>query len=808
MFRSYFVIAYRNLIRNKVFSAINIFGLALGMVAFVLLMQYASFELSYDRFHVNSHNVYRLILESYNKGILQNKGALSYYKASPAIFDSYPQVINYCRLHRADGMVTYNDGNGHITSYFERNGLYADSSFFSVFSFPLVKGNKKLILRKANSLVVSESTAKKYFGDIDPLGKVISLNTEWQGGDYIIEGIFKDAPENSHFKPNFLFAIEKLLTNGQFKNGGWDWANFYHYLLLKPETNLKEFEASISSVIQTNLGSELRENNNQEKFILQPLTKIHLHSNVGGEFESNGNSQLIHFIIIMAFIIMAIAWLNYTNISIAAGLERAKEVGVRKVVGSERVQLVIQFFVESLLLMLTTTFIAILLLIFINPYFITLIGKDIAHYSFNLNTFWPVAIGVLAIGTLLSAVYPALVLSSFPPIGAVKGKFRINIGEQKTRKVLVVFQFSASIVLIIGTFTIGRQIKFMREQSLGMSIDQKLVIRAPRIIQGESFLNEMKRFKNSLTNQASIINVTTSSEVPGKEIFWTSEYKLKGASDEDKRLSCVLAADENFIPTYKLNLLAGRNFSNQHPSDFGGAVIINETEMAVLGIKSPEEAVGKEIGDFRTQEIIGVIKDFQQESLKKRVTPLVIQFIPWQNDYITVSIHSDNIRAEVDFITSCYKRTFPNNAIEYFFLDDFFNSQYKSEEQFWDIFKIAAIVAIFITSIGLFGLSSLTIAKRAKEVGIRKVLGSSEMNIVILLSKDFLRLVIIAFILSIPISYYIMNEWLMNFANRTNIPLWIYLLAGLTVIVIAQLTVSIQAVKAALVNPTKSIRLD
>lgn len=806
MVSNYIISAYRNLIRHKVFSIINLLGLGLGLTASLLLFQYAGFELNFDNFH--GENVYRIRLDSYNGGSFENSSATSYYGESPELKETYEQVRDYVRLHRADGMISYQK-DGIITSNFERRGFYADSGFFSMFSFPLLKGNKDKVLKNPNSVVITESVAKKYFGSEEPLGKVLTLNTEWQGGDYVVEGVVKDLPENSHIKFDLLFSIEKLLTNDQFKHGSWYWTNFYNYVRLQPGTDIAQFQSKMDTILFKHLGREMLKSNRKQKFVLQPIRDIHLHSNIFSEMDVNGNAQLVSFILIIAFLIIGIAWLNYLNLSTVKAMERAKEVGIRKVMGSGKSQLIIQFLLESLLLSFVAIVIAAILLIIVKPYFNKFVGKDISSDFFNQTSLWIPVMSILAIGTFLSALYPAFVLSSFQPISALKGKFAKSITGEKFRKGMVVLQFTASILLIIGTLIIGKQISFMQEQELGITINNKLVIRSPKILRSGSYSNEMQSFKDALLQYPSIAKIATSSEVPGKEIFWTNEFKRKEASEYEKSIFSIVSVDDDYIPCYGIDLIAGRNFSKEKISDYGNTVIINETALKVLGYNSAESAVNHEVQvgvDFK--KVIGVIRDFQQESFKKSKTPLMLYFIPWGNNYVSVSLNSTNVRKDVNIITEAYKKIFPGNAVEFFFLDDFFNRQYHAEIQFGTIVKVFSLLSIFIAAIGLFGLSSFIISKRTKEVGIRKVLGSSVFSILYLLSKDFLILVAIAFVIAIPVGTILMNKWLEGFARRIDIPIGIFLLSGGIALLIAFFTVSFQALKASLANPVKSIRTE
>lgn len=806
MLSNYIISAYRSLVRNKVFSMINLLGLGLGLAASLLLFQYVAFELNFDNFH--GENIYRIRLDSYHGGSFENSSATSYYGESPALKETCEEIQDYVRLHRADGMIQYQK-DGLMISHFERKGFYADSGFFSMFAFPLVKGNKDNVLKKPNSVVITETVAKRYFGDAEPLGKVLTLTTEWQGGDYVVEGVVKDLPANSHMQFDLLFSIEKLLANTQFKHGAWYWTNFYNYLRLQPGTDIERFQSKMDTILYRHLDREMLKSNNKQKFVLQPIRDIHLHSNIFSEMGVNGNAQLVSFILIVAFLIIGIAWLNYLNLSTVKAMERAKEVGIRKVMGSGRSQLIFQFLLESLMLSFAAMGIAVILLPIVKPYFNELVGKDIASGFLNQRSFWiPVAL-TLAIGTCLSALYPAWVLSSFQPISALKGRFVKSVTGAQFRKGMVILQFTASILLIIGTLIIGKQIRFMQEQALGITINNKLIIRAPKILNSGSYTDEMQAFKDVLLQYPSMAKIATSSEVPGKEIFWTNEFKRKEASEYEKSIFSIVSVDDDYIPCYGIKLIAGRNFSEERISDFGNTVIINETALKVLGYTSAESALNQEIQvGVEVKKVIGVMKDFQQESFKKSKTPLILYFIPWGNDYVSVSLHAADVHQDVKIVTEAYKKIFPGNAIEFFFLDDFFNRQYRDEVRFGTILKVFSLLSIFIAAIGLFGLSSFIISTRTKEVGIRKVLGSSEISILYLLSKDFLILVAIAFLISIPIGTILMNKWLEGFAMRTDIPVWIYLLAGGIALMIAFFTVSFQAVKASLANPINSIRTE
>jgi putative ABC transport system permease protein len=802
MFRNYLLVACRNLLRNKMHSTINLVGLAVGMTATLLLLSYVGFELSYDKFHKNLEDIYMVRLDSYKGNVFDGSSMASFHAEAPAIKEQYGQVVNYTRLHPADGMMSYQAPDGQAISYFEQGGFYADTSFFSVFSFPLIAGDRNSVLRNPNSLLMSESAAKKYFGNADPMGKVIRL-TSWEGGDYVVEGVFKDVPENSHVRFDFLFAIEKLLNNGQFKYGGWYWENFCTYLLVKPNTNLAELEAGMAKVVDTNIGHELKDSNSQKKLVLVPLADVHLYEPMA--FVANGDYQSVYFILAVACLLLGIAWLNYLNLSTAAAFQRSKEIGIRKVMGAERVQLIRQFLVESLLMSAIAIGISALLLAITNSLFTDIIGKQVTNNLNGQGSFWLIVSGAMVMVIVLCSLYPGFILSSFQPFVTSRGGSLKGHSGESARKIMVTFQFVASILLIASTLTIREQITFLRNQETNIDVRQKVIMRSPGVIGGDSWLNGISAFENLLMQLPAVKNVATSSEVPGHPIFWAKEFKMVQQSDEEKEFIHVVSVDGNFINTYGLTLLAGRNFSEQYPTDFGGPVIINETAMEKLGIKDPESAIGQQVVDFLPQRIIGVVKDYQQLSLKHANIPIIFQFIPWNNAYLTISLESRNLRADVEQIIETYKKAFPGNAVEYYFLDDYMGQLYKADEQFWTIFRVFSVLAIAISCLGLFGLSSFVISRRTKEIAIRKVLGSTVAGIVRLLCVHFVKLVLIAFVVAVPLTMLIMDLWLETFALRISVPLWIYFASGTIALLVAMITISWQAIKSALANPVHAI---
>ncbi|GAB3693325.1 ABC transporter permease [Spirosoma flavus] len=793
MLRNYIKIAWRNLLKNKPFFLINTLGLAVGMAACLLILQYVTFERSYDDFHPNVQNIYRIEYDSYQNGKLAYKSATSFPAIAPTLKKDFPEVEETARLYDAStNVVTYD--NIH---YREDNYYFADNSVFNIFKIDFLSGDPATALKDKNTVVMSETIAHKYFGSQNPLGKTIKLGRN----PYLVKGVYKDYPKNSHLELDLIFSY---LTEPDAQTS-WGWYDFFTYVKLKPGTNPDQFQAKILNLVQKYNSNRSKTPGNHSDLLLQPVRDIHLNSNLNQEAEVNGNGKSVAVLSIIALFILVIAWINYINLATARAMDRAKEVGIRKVAGAERFQLVIQFLMESLILNLLAVLVALVIVQISAPSFNELTGRPLSLTQWLQRDLWLPAIAVFVGGTLLSGLYPAFMLSGFQPITVLKGKLSNVTGVLSLRQGLIVFQFAASVILIIGTITVYQQLRYMQNQDLGFSATNKLIVRG--VESGDStYEAKANAFKQELENANLVEKATASAYVPGIEILWTNGFRRLDRSDMASNTLYNTAIDYNFLEAYDIKLAAGRNFDKTFGTDRRN-VLLNETAVKLLGFDNPADAIGKRISSGDTLTIVGVVKDYHQQGLQKGHWPMLLRFLPAADRFFSLQLRStDDLPAKLAGVKTVYDRIFPGNPFEYFFLDTFFNEQYKAEQQFGKVCTLFAGLAIFIACLGLFALATFIAKQRTKEIGIRKVLGASVPSLIRLLSKDFLRLVVISIVLASPLAWYAMNRWLADFAYHIAVPWWAFLLAGLASVAIALLTVSYQSVKAALMNPVKSLR--
>ncbi len=800
MFQNYLTSLWRYISKNKVFTFINVSGLAIGMLACILIGQFVLHELSYDNFLDKKDRIFRLQLDRYDKGELSTRWAAGAAGVGPDLKANFPEVKNYVRLHGRGSTLS----NGDV--FFKEDNVYfASEDFFKVFSIKLIEGIDSVVLKDPFKIVVSQSLGRKYFGNENPIGKTLKANGRTE---YEISGVFEDLPINTHMKIDALGSFSSLQKLWDDPITSWNWDGFMTYILLDEKTDPKVFESKIPALVQKINGKELKDFNADMIFHLQPVADIHLDSDFIMEFKPNGNRQSVKFLSIVAILIMIIAWINYINLSTAKSIERAREVGVRKVMGGFRSQLVQQFLTESLFLNIMAVMLAVAFAFLLTPWFSDLTGRELGYQLFQQPMFWLVLAGLILSGALMSGLYPAFVLSSFRPVEVLKGKFKNSDQGVWLRKGMVVSQFIASITLMVGTFTVYQQISFMRNQSLGINIEQTVVMQSPSVTDS-TYKQKFQVFKQKISTQSDVVSVTASSSVPGSQPDWNAGgiRRLSQREDEQNQYRIIMT-DGSFNKGFGLEMVTGREFSDEVVNEKQN-VLLNESASRLMGFAKPEDAINDKIhfwGD--TFKIVGVMKDYHQESLKKSFDALIFRYDEAPDGFYSVKFNTHQVKESIAIFETAWKEVFPGNPFHYFFLDDHYNKQYQSDQQFGNIFSIFSGLAIFIACLGLFGLSSLTALQRTKEIGIRKVLGASLFGILRLVSKDYVILIGVAIVLSVPLAAWIMNSWLQDFATRIPLSWWIFALPSFTVIVIALVTVSVHTLKAAMSDPVKSLRYE
>lgn len=812
MLKSYLTIAFRNLFRNKVYSAINILGLAIGMAACFFIFLYVRFELSYDRFHKNADRLYRVPVH------VTKYSAATHPAVAPAMKADFPEVVDFARLARPEifmhtSTMWYTNEKGEQKIFNEKNFYIADASFLTIFSFPFIEGNPSTALVAPQTMVISESTAKKYFGTTQALNKTLVINQL----PIKVTGVFKDVPQNSHLKFDMLISFVTLGEKWGYEE--WGYPEFYNYVLLAPGADPKKVAAKLPAFTQKHMGNRMRELKMNVEFLLQPVTDIHLKSDYVTEAEPNGNERTVYFLSILGVLTLIIAWINYINLSTAKSMERAREVGLRKMAGATRTQVITQFIFESFLVNCIALLISIVFIVLFAPLFDQLTGKKISTGFINSGLwsmwkFWLIAAAIFIIGAIQVGVYPAFLLSAFKPALVLKGKFLRSGKGIQLRRVLVSFQFALSILLIAGTIIVYRQLSFMRNQQLGYNKDQIAVIKAPAIYDS-TFAAKANSFKTALQMNPAIFNVAPSTDIPGKNIV-AHNFVRKASQDKTKGFNCsLLEIDHDFVPTYQMQLAIGENIPKNPPGnvfqELKAKVLVNEECVKMLGF-SNKEILNQPIvfvswwGDIKC-EVVGVIKNYHQRSLKDPFEPILYYYNSQSNwGYFSVNMHSGNAGKTLDFIKAEYNKLFPGNAFESFFLDDYFNRQYVADERFGDTFAVFTLLAILIACLGLIGLSTFAIKLRTKEIGIRKVLGATIQGIIYLFFSDFIKLVCIAAVIAVPVVLLAAHKWLSNFAFHIKIGWLVFIIAPALLMIIAFITVSIQSARAALANPVKALR--
>ena len=789
MLKNYLKIALRNLKRNPGSSFINISGLAIGVVCCALIGLYIQDELRFDRFHRQADNIYRVVAER-GEGNDTHLSANTSYPIVPQMKADFPEIAVATRMRRMfQPIVQVGDQRFREERFFG-----VDSTFFEVFSFPLLSGDPRTVLDAPDAVVITEETAQRYFGDENPMGQTLTYQTGNTPVDFTVTGVLQNLPHNSHVHFDFLGRIDHL--NGPF--GRWQvFVQNYSFVLLPEQARAASLEAKLPSFVDRHVRAEL-EPGEVFNLFLQPLTDIHLYSDLQSEVEPNGSITFVYLFAAIAFFILLIACANFVNLTTARAMQRAREVGVRKAVGAHRLQLVRQFLSESVMLSFLALLAAVLLLWIVLPTFNSLSDRTL-HLGFGHGL---LLTGFALVTGFLAGMYPAFYLSAFRPSATLKGVATSGRRGASARKGLVVFQFVVSIALLVCTGTVYEQMQYVRGKNLGFAKEHIIVVP----IDGRTGARA-EALTRALEEHPTVVRASASMLIPSTQL-WT--YNVRQANQQENMGTGFYKVDHAFVETYGLQLRAGRAFDPELASDSTDAFMVNEEAARRLGYTLPEAILGKTLffGDgSRSGQVIGVLADFNVESLHAPIEPIVF-FIDQDFNYLSVRVRADNLDETLGFLQDRLAAFAPHLPFDYSFVDERFDALHRADARLGHIFSVFAALAIFIACLGLFGLATFTTQQRTKEIGVRKVLGASGPSIVALLSKDFLRLVVLAFVVACPLAYFAMRQWLNAFAYHIDISGWIFLIAGSLTLAIALLTVSYQAVKAALADPVKSLRYE
>jgi len=808
MLINYIKTALRNLFKHKGYSSINIMGLAIGMAACLLIILYVNHELSYDSFNKDADRIYRICFSG-RLGGRDFDLCMAPAPMADVVLETYPEVEAAVRFCSQGSMIVQYGDN----SFKEDRIVFADASFFDIFSIPMLKGDPQTALKEPHTLVLSRKTAEKYFRDVDPIGKILNLDNRT---DFKVTGVFEEIPDNSHFHYDFLLSME---SHEDSKNQIWLSMNYPTYIRLREGAEYKILDAEFDELIQkyaipqmsafmgTSKDKPTGDLGIVAEYFLQPLRSIHLHSDLLGELEPTSDAKYVYIFSAIALFIIIIAAINFTNLSTARSAGRAKEVGIRKVLGSFRKQLINQFLMESVVLSIVSMIAALILVSLTLPFFNSLSGKALGMEDLNQNSMIFLVLAITIISGFLAGGYPAFFISGFRPVNVLKGRIRTGVKAGWFRSGLVVFQFTASTILIIGTFIVYNQLHFIQNKKLGFDKEQVLILHDTYLLgkQAGTFKNSVLAYPEIVSGTATSYLPITPSERNTTGVFPDGDRKSRRASPMQNWI-----VDHDYIQTMGMNIVEGRDFSSEHPTDVEAAVI-NEAMVKHFGWERPlEHTVGRGTsiqGGFEIYRVIGVVEDFHYDSLRENIGPLMM-FLGRSTGSIAFRIKTDDIAKTIGLLEKKWGEFLPSAPFSYTFMDDRFAAMYQSEQRVGKIFGMFAILAVFIGCLGLFGLAAFTAEQRTKEIGIRKVLGATAPGIVRLLIREFLILIAVANVIAWPVAYFVMNRWIRDFAYRISIGVWIFILSGTLTLFIAMLAVIFQATKAALMNPIDSLRYE
>jgi putative ABC transport system permease protein len=795
MLKNHLKVALRNVLRQKGHSLINIVGLAIGMACCILIAQYVAYELSFDRYHEKAGRVYRVAQEFPYPYQGKNQAPVTPAPMAPALVEEFPEVISATRLQSAHHVLL---SRGE-SSFLENNFYFADPQTFEIFSFDLLKGDPETALDAPYSIILSESMAEKYFGDEDPMGNTIRYK---DSRDFTVTGILKNMRKNSHFIMDFVIPFE---TYGLLKGRDltdWGMSSFYSYILLREGADPLELERKLPSFLRKHSNES---NPTQNEYFLQPLTKIHLRSHLAIEMTANGDIRTVYLFTSIAVVILILACINYMNLATARSAQRGKEVGIRKAIGAQRGQLVRQFLGESMILTFIALFISIVIAELVLPTFNSFVERDLG-FSTTKDFKFVLGMFVLAVFVGVGAgTYPAVAISSFKPVSLLGGRSKGGSKSVSLRGVLVIIQFCASIVLIISTLIVRAQLEYIKTKDVGYTRDEIVVL---EMRDGEARM-DFETIKAELQRNPDVLSVSSSSSLPG-DIGSLGRAMWPGKPEDVELLIYVNLVNYDFVDLYGMQILEGRNFSREYPSDATGAFLLNETAARTLGWDSPigREFIHRTHVGVGTGKIVGIVRDFHLHSLHQRIEPLYLYLDPRGHYYLSVKIRANRIPETVAFLREKMQAFSPAYPFEYSFFDDIFDRAYQSEEKLGRLFGAFTLIAIVIACLGLLGLTSFTTERRTREIGIRKAFGASVSHIVVMLSRELAKWVLIANVIAWPLAYFAMSRWLQDFEYRTSLGWWTFILAGILALFIAMTTVSFQTVRAALTNPVETLRYE
>ncbi len=801
MFRNHLTIALRNLLRHKGYSAINVLGLAIGLACGVLILLYVQDELSYDQYHEKKDRIYRLV-ESATVAGRSIEAAVTPAPWAPVLAKDYPVIEQITRIKPPNSrwLIQYNENR-----FYERYFVFADSSVFDIFTFPLVQGDAKTALADPHTVVLSKSMADKYFGDENPIGKVITGDGLYE---FTVTGVMRDMPKNTHFHFDFLASYASLAPNKLYnepstmQNQGFNHYNLYTYLMLREGYTSEDLEKELPAFLDKYLGERLKSLGIEARPYLQPITDIHLYSNLEAEIAANSNIRYVYIFSSLAVFILLIACVNFMNLSTARSARRAQEVGIRKVLGAHRNQLIKQFTGESILVSIIALVIALGLVHLLLPQFSLLSGKTLAM-DYQSTWLVPALAAITLVTGIAAGGYPAFILSSFRPVAVLTDALKAGASHSLLREILIAFQFGISILMIVGTIIVLDQLEYMQNKQLGFDEDNLVVVRLP----DEEAIKGYPAYRDAVMQYPEILNVSSSTSVPGSPPS-LSLVTPEGVQVDQSPLYQLIWTNYDFVETLDIKLVSGRTFSRAFGSD-STACLINEAAVRALGWEDPIGRTYKLTGatdDPPSLNVIGVMEDFHNQSLHQPIEPLMILMKSEPSAFMVIRIQGRNVSRGLEVLQEQWRQTYPGHpAMDYSFLDDDLEQLYRAEQRLGSVFIAGAALSILIACLGLLGLSSFMAEQRTREIGVRKVLGATIVNVILLLSKDFTKLILLAFMIGAPAGYYVMQAWLGDFPYRIELGLGVFVFAGLVALIIAWLTVGYQAFKAATANPADAV---